>query len=1233
MTTEEALKPSDFVHLHNHTHYSLLDGLTKIDELIDFVKESGMEAVAVTDHGTMSGLVELYKTCDAAGIKAIMGLEAYVAARNMEDRDPAYDKERFHITLLAMNNIGFENLCRLITEAEMNGKYYKPRIDHRVMEKYNEGIICLSGCAGSEISMAIRNDDEERLKTLVDWYSKVYDGRFYLEMQDHGHPDSPTHWSEQTKINNRLMKLHDETGLPLVVTCDAHYIHHSDQDAHEVLLCVGTGSKISDTNRMSLKDFQLHVIPPDEIIERWKDTCLEAIRNTKRIADRCNVTLDLGRILIPKFPIETGETEKQYLDNMVYRGLAERYGIYTRDEAATKTVEEIKPLLSDEVNERIEYELGVVDKMGYNGYFLIVQDFINWGKDQGIIYGPGRGSAAGSLLAYAIKITEVNPLEYDLLFERFLNPDRISMPDIDTDIQDNRRDEVIEYCTQKYGKARVGNICTFGKMMAKNAVRDVARVLEVPYAEADRIAKLVPDPVMGHHVKLKDAIKTEPDLKKEYETNPTAKEVIDFAMRLEGTIRSHGVHACGVVIAPDDLVKFLPMEVSAKGPLATQFPSTQVEELGLLKMDFLGLSNLSVIQQALRIIKKVYKREINMNKLPLDDPKVYELFQRGDTTGVFQFESAGMKRYLRDLKPTKFDDLIAMNALYRPGPMQFIESFIKRRHGEEEITYLHPGLENSLKSTYGILIYQEQFMQASKEWCGFTGGQADTLRKAVGKKKVKLMEQVKPQFIEGAVKVGGATEEIANKFWDQLLDFANYCFNKSHAACYALVAYWTAYLKTYYPDAFMAALMTADMRWTDRLAIEMTECKRMGLRVLGPDINESYSDFATVGTTGTVRFGIAAIKGMGKALAEEVIAERDANGKFKSVCDFAKRVSSSKFNKKSWESAIKTGCFDSFGDRSDLLYNLEKIQAYGNKMQKDASNGQTDLFGAMGAAVEIPEVEITPAPTKYSDKEQLMWERDLMGLYISAHPLDKYEAYFQEQTMPISEIKPNIDGATVIVGGIITNVRSLVTKSGSKMAFVKIEDKISEIEVIVFPKTFEQVGAKLVQDAVVKVTGRVNATDRDGNKIDEAKINAEQIDVITDEELQSYESTGVQLKVPTKGVSQKPRNRVSASNVSGGKPSGSGKSSAPATHFSTTASGDAQPIKPKKVFVRVMDPSNTSALISLKKACANFPGLSEIILVIGEEKKAMRMPFKCDPEQKLVEELRNYFGPEGVVVK
>ena len=1236
MTKEEIqLKPSDFVHLHNHTHYSLLDGLTKVDELVNLVKETGMEAVAVTDHGTMSGLIELYKTANDAGIKPILGLEAYVAARKLEDRDPAYDKERFHITLLAQTNKGFENLCRMLTIAETDGKYYKPRIDHRLMEEYNEGIICLSGCAGSEISMAIRNDDLDKARELIKWYSGVFKDRFYLEMQDHGHPDSPTHWDVQNKINNQLMEFSKEFGLPLVVTCDAHYIKHEDQDAHEVLLCIGTGARITDEKRMSLKEFQLHVITPDELLPRWQKTCPEAILNTKKIADSCDVTIELGRILIPKFPIDTGETEKEYLDKMVFRGLAERYGYLSKEEAQTKSVEEIRPLLSKEILDRIDYELSVVDSMGYNGYFLIVQDFINWGKNQGIIYGPGRGSAAGALLAYAIHITDLDPLKYDLLFERFLNPDRISMPDIDTDIQDNRRDEVIEYCTQKYGKGRVSNIVTFGKMMAKNAVRDVARVLDVPYAEADRIAKLVPDPVMGHHVKLKDAIKDDPDLKKEYETNPTAKEVIDLAMRLEGTIRSHGVHACGVVIAPDDLVKFMPLEVSAKGPLATQYPGPQVEELGLLKMDFLGLSNLSVIQQTLRIIKKVHGKVIDMNKIPLDDDNVYALFRRGDTTGVFQFESAGMKRYLRELQPTAFDDLIAMNALYRPGPMQFIESFIKRKHGEEPITYLHPGLENSLKSTYGILIYQEQFMQASKEWCGFTGGQADTLRKAVGKKKVDLMNKMKPLFVEGAVKVGGATEEIAETFWSQLLDFANYCFNKSHAACYALVAYWTAYLKAYYPDAFMAALMTADMRWTDRLAIEMTECKRMGIPVLGPDINESYADFATVGKEKKVRFGLAAIKGMGKALAEEVIEERDKNGPFKSICDFAKRVNATKFNKKSWESAIKTGVFDRFGDRSDLLFNLDKIQAYGNKMQKDAASGQTDLFGAMGAAAEIPEVEIQPAPTKYTEKEMLMWERDLMGLYISAHPLDKYDTYFQEQTMPTNEIKPNLDGASVIVGGLITNVRTLITKSGSKMAFVKIEDKVGEIEVTVFPRTFEEVGAKLIVDTVVKVSGKVNARDRDGMMTDEAKINAEEITVVTDEELDNYESTGATLKTPTKGVAPSaPRGKTAATSVGGGGGGYRRAAEKPATHFKTSESEiNAKPAKLKKLFIRVEDSSNTKALMDLKKMCSTYPGLSEVILVIGPDKKAMRMPFRVELEDVLVSGLKEIFGEEGVVAK
>ena len=1257
------LEPKDFVHHHNHTHYSLLDGLTKIPELVDFVKETGMEAVAVTDHGTMSGLVELYKTCKEAGVKPILGLEAYVAARNLEDRDPAHDKQRFHITLLAMNNKGFENLCRIMSNAEINGKYYKPRTDHKDMEKYSEGIICLSGCAGSEISEAIRADDENRALELIKWYKGVFGDRFYLEMQDHGHPDSPTHWKEQEKINNWHMAHAKELDIPLVLTCDAHYLKHEDQDAHEVLLCVGTGSNLSDTNRMSLKEFQLHVIPPDEIISRWQTTCPEAVKNSRRIADRCNVELELGRILIPKFPVPEGETDKSYLDKLVFSGLAFRYGGKTEEEAAKLSIEECRKILTevdkkrDETHKllpRIDYELSVVDKMGYNGYFLIVWDFINWGKRKGIIYGPGRGSAAGALLAYALRITELDPMKYDLLFERFLNPDRISMPDIDTDIQDTRRDEVIQYCTEKYGKARVSNIATFGKMMAKNAVRDVARVLEVPYAEADRLAKMVPDPVMGHHAHLPDAIRDVPDLKNEYETNPISKEVLDFASRLEGTIRGHGVHACGVVIAPDDLVKFVPLEVSAKGPIAAQFPMGTIEELGLLKMDFLGLSNLSVINNALRMIKKVYHDDIDMYAVPLDDPKTYELLQNAETTGVFQLESAGMKRYLKDLKADHFEDIIAMVALYRPGPMQFIDSFIRRKHGEEPITYLHPGLENSLKNTYGILIYQEQFMQISREWCGFTGGQADTLRKAVGKKKIDLMNKVKPQFIEGAVKVGGATEEIAEEFWRQLLDFANYCFNKSHAACYGLVSYWTAYLKAHYPDAYMAALMTADMRWTDRLAIEIAECKRMGLKVLGPDINESYGDFGIVGGENTIRFGLSGIKGVGKALVEEkVIPERDAGGPFKSVCDFAKRVDSTKFNKKAWESTIKTGGFDRFGTRSDLLYNLENIQVYGAKMQKDAASGQTDLFGAMGDAVAIPEVEIKPAPTQFSEKEQLFWERDLMGLYISAHPLDKYDIFFEEQTHPFSVVNAENEGRLVMVGGIITGVRTILTKSNTKMAFVKIENKTSEQEIIVFPNVFEEYGGKLVQDNVVKITGRVNAKDKNGNIVPDAKILMDSCEVVSDETLASYEATGTRLGPPKESPQQYRRKKTASESVSdarGGFRAGRasfGGSNAQKSNFSgsgvktpefehiRTVTKPPKDMRSEKVYILVTEPNNTDKLAAIKRVCDRNLGMSDVILVLaeGKDKKALKMPFKVELGEKFEKEMENVAGEGHVKVK
>ncbi len=1232
------LQPSDYVHLHNHTHHSLLDGLTKMPELVARVQELGMEAVAMTDHGTMSGTVEFYKAAKDVGVKPIIGMEAYVAARSRHDRDPAKDKARYHLIILAMNETGYKNLMQLSTLANLEGMYYKPRIDHEILEKYNEGLIILSACASGELGENLRDDNYDEAKKIAEWYKGVFGDRYYLELQDHGHPDCPSKWDVQVKINAYLERLSKELHIPCVVTSDGHYLSHDDQDTHEILLCVGTGAFLSDEKRMSLKDFELHVTDPAEIIERWNKTNPEAIANTRAIAERCHVELELGKILIPKFPTPNGESEKEYLDMLVYRGMALRYHGRTLDEAKGMSNEAVRELITPEQRERLDMEFDVLDRMGYNGYFLIVQDFINWGKDQGIIFGPGRGSAAGSIIAYVLNITDLDPLKYDLLFERFLNPDRISMPDIDIDIQDTRRGEVIEYCANKYGSERVANIVTFGKMAARAAVRDVARVLQVPYAESDRLAKLIPPPVQGRHIPLVKSVVEDVDLKKEYEANPTAKEVFDYAMRLEGTIRSHGVHAAGVVIAPDDIVKYVPLEMAQKGVVATQYPMGPVEELGLLKMDFLGLSNLTIINNALRIIRKVYKDEIVLSNIPLDDEKTYELFQRGDTTGVFQLESAGMKRYLRDLKPTVFDDIIAMVALYRPGPMQFIDSFIKRKHGQEEITYLHPGMENSLKNTYGILVYQEQFMQISKEWCGFTGGQADTLRKAVGKKQIDLMRKVKVDFVDGAIQHGGASKEIAETFWAQLEEFANYCFNKSHAACYGLIAYWTAYLKAHYPDAFMAALMTSDHDDTDRLAIEIGECKHMGIEVLAPDVNESYVEFAVVPGEDKIRFGMAAVKGVGTAAVEEILRARDADGKFATIEDFAKRVATTKFNRKAWESLIKAGGFDSMGDRSDLLFNLDTITAFASKLQKEALSGQTDLFGMIasgpGAGVQ-PTMNLVTAPVKYTDKERLTWERELMGLYISSHPLDHYDKYFEEQTVPLSRVTADIDGKPVTIGGLVSTVRSIITKSGTKMAFVRIEDKTSEAEVVVFPNLFEQVGAKLQQDAIIRVTGKVNARDRDGNLRNEVSIIADELIEVTDEELQTYESTGRKMEAPRMSAKVKAQRIAEHKTKRFGAPASQVASATGTTAPVKKEASMAMPVEEmaKKLFVNVRDPENHQALHDLRQMCAEFPGNSDIVLVLGEKKSAIRLPFRVDASTELIGRLVKLLGEDCVVVK
>ncbi len=1207
-----ALSPSDYVHLHNHTQFSLLDGLTRIPDLIDYVKEAGMEAVAMTDHGTLSGAIEFYKEATGKGIKPLVGIETYVAARKHTDKDPQKDKQRYHLIVIAMNEVGYRNLMRLSTIANLDGFYYYPRIDHDLLQQYNEGLIITSSCMGGEVGDALKQDQYDKAKQVAAWYKGVFGDRYYLEIQDHGHPENPLFNAEQQHVNEQALRLGKELDIPVVLTCDAHYLKHEDQDAHEILLCVGTGSYLSDEKRMSLKNYPLHVADPKEIIKRWGGDHPEVITNTKAIADRCSLTIELGRILIPKFPVPEGETEQSYLEKLAYRGLAWRYGGKTEEETAAMSIEKARTFIPSGPLQRAEYELSVVGQMGFNGYFLIVSDFITWGKDKGIIFGPGRGSAAGSIISYAIKITDIDPLQYDLLFERFLNPDRISMPDVDIDIQDTRRDEVIQYCADKYGHDHVANIVTFGRMFARNAVRDVARVMQVPYADADRLAKMIPQPVQGRHIPLKVSLKENPDLKREYETNEVSKRVIDQAVVLEGTVRSHGVHACGVVIAPDELVKFLPLEMAQKGVVTTQLPMGQVEDLGLLKMDFLGLSNLTTINNCLRIIRKVYNHDINLSTMPLDDLKPYQLLGSGDTTGVFQLESAGMKRYLKELKPTAFEDIIAMVALYRPGPMQFIDDFVKRKHGLQQITYLHPSMEPALGNTYGILVYQEQFMQISKDVCGFTGGQADTLRKAVGKKKIELLQKMRPEFVEGGVKHSGVAPELMEKFWEQLEEFANYCFNKSHAACYALIAYWTAYLKAHYPAAFMAALMTSDYDDIDRLSIDITECKRMGISVLAPDINESFLEFAVVpGDALQIRFGMAAIKNVGTGAVDEILRARKDGGHFADLGDFCQRVDVHIVNRKALESLVKAGAFDRYSDRSTLLHNLDTITAYAAKLAKQALSGQTDLFGAVDQAVVAkPQLTLQAPTTQYNTRDQLLWERELLGLYLSQHPLEEYAALLGEQTVPLNTIEPGHDGRSVTVGGIVGDVREITTKNGQKMAFVKLEDTFGDVELILFPSALQQTLGLWERDRIVIVHGRVSSKDREGNTGTEVKIMTDDAREITHEQATAYQPTGRKQNTPK--ANPKAVSKQAAASVS---------------HASAQATA--------RVYIRLHKSDDQDLLLSLKRAIDEEQGDYEVVLVLGQDnaKQIVRLPARIKCDEGALLRLQALVGAQNVMLQ
>ncbi|MBI4121631.1 MAG: DNA polymerase III subunit alpha [Candidatus Ryanbacteria bacterium] len=1050
---------SKFVHLHTHSHYSLLDGLSKIDALVNKAGEYEMPALALTDHGNLYGAIEFYQKCKKAGIKPILGIEAYIARRSLYEKAAGIDDKRYHLILLATSLAGWKNLIQLASTAALDGFYYKPRIDKEALRKYAKGLVALSGCMGGEIPRALLAGEAERAEDLLREYKTIFgEENFFIELSHH--PNIPNH----EKLQKLLRELAAKTKTQVVATQDIHYTNADDAAAQDVLLAVQTNSRLDDDDRLTMKSDDFSFRSSEEMAELFKDLP-EAVENTVKIAERVDIEIPLGVPQLPHFPLPKGETSETYLEKLAFENLKKRYS---------------NP--APEIIERMRYELGVIERSGFTSYFLIVHDFVAWAREKNIIVGPGRGSAAGSLVAYALGITNVDPMQYNLLFERFMNPERISPPDIDLDFADTRRDEVLAYVSEKYGKDHVAQIITFGTMAARAAVRDAGRALGLAYGFCDQVAKMIP--FNPNQLKkedfLKECVETVPDIKDLYQRNPDGKRLLDAAMKLEGVVRHASTHACAVVITKDPLTETVPLQYATgredeKESVVTQFEMHAIEDLGLLKIDFLGLSNLSIIEETIKRIKKLHGIDIDIDALPESDPKVFKMLADGRTIGVFQLEGTGMTRFLKELKPTNLEDIVAMISLYRPGTLDagMIPHYIARKHGKEPTTYIHPKLEPVLKNTFGIMIYQEQLMQAAQAIGGFTLPEADTLRKAIGKKIKKLLQEQRDKLVSGVIKNTGS-ERLAEEFWKLVEPFARYGFNRSHAVGYATIAYQTAWLKAYYPLEFMASLLNADEKNIERIALLVSECAAEGIKVLPPDINESRARFAVA--EGNIRFGLRTIKNVGHNVVSLIVEERDAHGPFTALQNLLERIQARDFNKKSLEALTKSGALDALGERNQILVNMEKILAYMREVHMEASGDQTSLFGLMENKSSVPQLKIDTAKPATQD-EKLKWEKELLGLFVSGHPLEKFKG-MTGNSQPIKELKGKASRTQVKLVCMLASVKHILTRTGEPMVFLKLQDATDEIEGVAFPSTLKMYGHMLEPEKYYLVEGRVS--DRNG---------------------------------------------------------------------------------------------------------------------------------------------------------